>query len=151
MHTLTILVGLPASGKSTFAETLKDDNTVVLSSDAIRLELFGYENDQSNNSLVFTTLYARAKELLQTKNVVIDSTNINREMRAKSLAPFRDMNIQRVAIVFDTPTEICIERDSMRTRTVGRDVIVRFANLYQRPDVSEGFDKIEYKKLSDNR
>ena len=147
MNTLYLLVGLQASGKSTLAQSLKDNNTIVLSSEAIRYELLGDEKDQSNNRLVFSTLYARAKELLKTKNVIIDATNINREMRALCLAPFKDMKIKRVAIVIDTPLEVCIERDSKRQRVVGRDVIIQYANMYEQPELEEGFDEIIYKKV----
>lgn len=39
--TMTMMVGLPASGKSTYArEIAKENNAIVLSSDAIRWELF---------------------------------------------------------------------------------------------------------------
>lgn len=47
---LTVMVGLSGSGKSTIAKTeLADENTVIVSSDAIREELCGAVEDQSKN------------------------------------------------------------------------------------------------------
>jgi len=44
---LIFLVGLSGSGKSTWAEEfIKDNDAELLSSDRLRLELFGDENDQ---------------------------------------------------------------------------------------------------------
>ena len=90
MNTLTLLVGLPASGKSTYAiERLANDSTIILSSDELIKELFCDENCQENNGLVFKTLYKREKEYLQNvKNVVIDATNINLKERRSDLSQF---------------------------------------------------------------
>ena len=133
MNVLTVLVGIPGSGKSTYVEKNKQPNEEVLSSDRIRKELLSGEEDQTNNKLVFDTLYARARDfLLQGKDVVIDATNISVFERKRVLQNFADMKLKRVAIVFETPVEVCIERDEKRKRTVGRDVIEKYARKYQR-------------------
>ena len=144
MQTLTLLVGLPASGKSTYTQQyIAQDGIMVLSSDAIRGELFNDETNQDNNSLVFKTLYSRAREaLIRGDNVIIDATNINIRDRKRVLDNFTDLNIRREAIIFDTPTFICIERDKNRSRTVGKKVIFNMKSRYQRPTKQEGFDKI---------
>lgn len=49
-----MMVGLPGSGKSFTAESIP--NAVVHSSDAIRAEVLGDENDQTQQDLVFQTL-----------------------------------------------------------------------------------------------
>lgn len=146
MNTLTLLIGLPASGKSTYArEHLANDNTIILSSDELRKELLGDENCQDNNELVFKTLYKRAKDYLQNgKNVVIDATNINLKARRSALSHFEKMPIRREAIVFATPFEICIERDKERARTVGEAVIKKFLYRFEVPMKYEGFDIIRF-------
>lgn len=53
MKRLTILVGLAASGKSTVASKMEQKGAIVVSSDAIRKELFGDESVQSNPTKVF--------------------------------------------------------------------------------------------------
>lgn len=60
-----MMVGLPGSGKSTYAKELADEmRAVICSSDAIREELRGDENSQDKNEEVFKILHSRIKECL---------------------------------------------------------------------------------------
>ena len=61
---LIILCGIPGSGKSTYAKTYteRNYNTIHLSSDEIRKELYGDENIQGNPGEVFTLMQKRAVE-----------------------------------------------------------------------------------------
>lgn len=147
--TLTFLIGVPASGKTTYANKfLKNDDTIILSSDDIREEIFKDANNQSNNALVFKTLYERAKQCLSNgKNVVLDSTNTDKNLRKKALEIFKDFDIIKQAIIFETPLEKCIQQDQNRTRKVGENVINKFFNNFSKPTLSEGFDEIKNVKF----
>ena len=148
--TLTLLCGLPASGKSTYAQSRANENTIVLSSDKLRLELLGDECCQTNNELVFNTLHKRAKEyLLNGKNVIIDACNINRKDRHRTLVPFQGMDIYRECLVVPTLPEICLKNDMARSRSVGKEVINKFLYRFEIPMEFEGFDHIEF-ALNDN-
>lgn len=143
MNKLIFLVGLPGCGKSTYANEKLAIDCEIFSSDKIRLELFGDENDQSDNNLVFSTLFQRARDVLKNgKNVVIDATNVDAKERLQALKHFADFNVKRIAIVLDVPIEVCIQRDSKRTRIVGVGVINKFANKFVMPTKDEGFDEI---------
>lgn len=144
MNKLIVLVGLPASGKSTYATMCAEiENTIVLSSDKLRKELLGDESCQTNNQLVFDTLYRRAKQyLIDGYNVIIDATNINMKDRKRTLSNFQGLDIERVAIVLATPIEVCYERDLKRERTVGKDVIDKFVQRFEIPMEYEGFDSV---------
>ena len=143
MSELTLMVGLPGSGKSTYAKSLQNDITIVLYSDAISKELWGDENEQKNKDIVFKTLYKRARNLLLSgKNVIIDATNILKLDRARSLNRFADLNIKRKAIIIDTPIDECIRRNQLRERKVPVSVIREFATKYVEPTLEEGFDEI---------
>ena len=149
MNKLTLMVGLPASGKSTYAKEMADDNTVVLSSDALRKELLGDERCQDDNDIVFKTLYRRAKEcLLEGKDVVIDATNINMKARRRALANFANMDIRREAVVMATPYEVCLKRDKLRERTVGEEVIKKFLYRFEVPMAYEGFSCVAIVKAA---
>jgi predicted kinase len=78
-----MLVGLPASGKSTYAEELANQyNANIHASDSIREELSGDINNQNINDLVFKTLHSRVKEdLTNGKSCIYDATNINYKRR----------------------------------------------------------------------
>lgn len=143
MTTLTLMVGIPGSGKSTYTKTKMDRKSKILSSDAIRKELFGSESDQDHNDVVFSTLHERARQLLiDGKDVVIDATNNNKANRQRTLSHFKDLNIKRRAIVIETPVDVCIKRDSSRFRTVGETVIQEFAESFEYPTKAEGFNDI---------
>lgn len=78
-----MMVGLPGSGKSTYAKELADEmRAIICSSDAIREELCGDENSQDKNEDVFKILHSRIKECLRKGvNVIYDATNINSKRR----------------------------------------------------------------------
>lgn len=151
MTTLTLMVGLPASGKSTYTKTKIDARTKILSSDAIRKELFGFEEDQSHNDIIFSTLYERAiKFLTDGKDVLIDTTNTTVETRKKALSHFANLSIRRRAIVVDTPVETCINQDASRRRNVGKNIILKYAETFTYPTRNEGFDEIVIIKSTDD-
>ena len=139
MNKLYVLVGIPASGKSTYAKSL--NNVAVFSSDEIRKELFGDEKIQAKNWLVFKTLYNRVNNALKTSDALIDATNTKLDDRQKLLTKITEPCV-KVAVVFKTPVEVCISRDKQRARMVGEDIIRRYNDEFVMPSTSEGFDEI---------
>lgn len=78
--TLYTLVGLPACGKSTYC--MNNNDCVIISTDAIRKELYGDESAQTNNAKVYHIAHERiALALASGKNVIFDATNINKKAR----------------------------------------------------------------------
>ena len=78
MVRLIMLCGLPGSGKSTLAKKIssKYDYTIV-SSDAIRKELYGDESIQTDNSKVFRLVQDRIVDCLKNDtSVIFDATNL---------------------------------------------------------------------------
>lgn len=137
-----MLCGLPGSGKSTYAEKLAASGYTVISSDAIRYELFGDENDQSNNGLVFATMRRCMLECFDHgQNVVFDATNINRKDRKETLKVIPSY-VRKICHIIWAPFDLCVEQDNHRARTVGPDVIMRIAKKFQMPYYDEGFDVI---------
>lgn len=65
MSKVIVMSGLPGSGKSAKAKELAVTyNADIVSSDALRLELFGDENDQEHNEEIFTEMKKRVSEKL---------------------------------------------------------------------------------------
>lgn len=139
-----MLVGIPGSGKSTYAKNLiYATNGVHLSSDGIRAELYGDEAIQGNPSEVFEIMHKRTLEALADgNNVIYDATNITRKDRASILSKIPKYVETECHIVW-APIEICIERDSKRERSVGKEVIDKMLKRFQAPYYDEGFDSIE--------
>ena len=141
---LIIMVGLPGSGKSTRAKELAalEKSCEILSSDAIRKELSGSEQDQTQNDIVFKLLYQRMNKLLsEGKSVIIDATNTTLKSRRRILSECKIPCYKEVQLVL-TPTEECMSRDASRERSVGKEVIYKFEASFQCPQYFEGFDAI---------
>ena len=67
-------IGLPGSGKSTIAAAQK--GVTIISSDAIRNELYGDENILGKHNEVFELMLRRTREaLLKGESVCYDATN----------------------------------------------------------------------------
>lgn len=66
---LYMTVGLPGSGKSTWANVQKENN-IVLSSDQLRIEMFGDVNvcDPDHNKLLFEELHRLIKRHIKNGN-----------------------------------------------------------------------------------
>ncbi len=146
MNKLYMMIGLPASGKSTIAKDIaKSEGAIIVSSDEIRKELFGDINDQSNNVKVFEEVINRAKFYLANKyNVIIDATNINYKKRRHLLNSIDNLHGKdRIAILVATPYEECLERNKLRERKVPEKVIKRMYFNFYIPQYYEGFDDIQ--------
>ena len=146
-----MLVGIPGSGKTTYVKEYArtHDNTIHLSSDLIRAELYGDESVQGNPAEVFSLMQKRAVEALKgDKSVLYDATNMTRKDRAGIIAAC-PRYAQVEAHVIWAPIETCIERDANRDRTVGRAVIDKMLKRFQAPYYDEGFDDIKIIKPED--
>ena len=142
MNEFIMMVGLPASGKSTVAKEYGDRGYKVVSSDAIRAELWGDESVQGDPAKVFGLVQARCHTaLLDGQNVVMDATNMNAKKRRSFL---RQMPAcRKICVVMATPFEECVIRDEGRSRNVGIAVMKKMLCSFEMPDYNEGWDRIE--------
>lgn len=141
MTTLHVLVGIPASGKSSWAKSHSE--MTWISSDNIRTELWGSENDQRNPQKVFNEMFKRTVESLRAQcDTIYDATNLNRKRRISFIKEIRKRceNVTIFAHIFATPFETCLERNAARARHVPEDVMVRMYKQFTVPSVAEGFD-----------
>ena len=142
--TLTLLVGAPGTGKTTYAQNyIKVFGGIHLSSDTIRKELYGDESIQGDPGEVFSFMQRRAVEALNNgQSVVYDSTAMTRKDRAGIIAVCPKFAKIECHIVW-APIETCIERDAARERTVGKSVIDRMVKRFQAPYYDEGIHEIK--------
>jgi predicted kinase len=139
-----LLVGVPGSGKTTYAKNYIEKNPAIhLSSDTIRKELYGDESIQGNPAEVFSLMQERAiSALYYGCNVLYDATNITRKDRASIIGICPKFTKVEAHIVW-APIETCIERDIKRERTVGKAVIDKMLKRFQAPYYDEGIDEIK--------
>lgn len=140
---LQMLVGLPGSGKSTYAAQRHEICGIhICSSDAIRAEL-GDVNDQSNNEQVFRILHRRIKELLRNgEPVIYDATNISSKRRRAFIAELKNIDCRKQCIIFRTAYEQCLENNNKRDRKVPSEVIREMYMSWDTPYYFEGWDQI---------
>lgn len=143
--TLILLVGICGSGKTTYAKQYIEthDNTIHLSSDKIRKELWGDEAIQGDNNEVFSLMQSRAINALNFgDNVIYDATNITRKDRSYIIALCPKF-VKIEAHIIWAPIETCIERDAARKRTVGKEVIDKMLKRFQPVYYDEGIHEIK--------
>jgi len=141
---LIVMVGLSGSGKSTKAKELATiHNAQIISSDAIRKELWGDEADQRFPEEVFTTLQKRMRQFLQNgQSVIVDATNLTMKSRRCIMECTRKIPCKKIAYIMATPIYDCKRHDHNRTRQVGDSVIEEQRTHFQVPFPEEGFDEI---------
>ena len=144
MVKLIVLIGLPASGKSLYAEVIAHkEKAVIISSDKMREELYNDVNNQDKNSELFVEINKRIKEnLSKGVSVVYDATNINWKKRRQLLLDVKKYNVYKECLFVATPYELCLKRNNERDRKVPEYVIKKMYKTIYIPQVYEGWDNI---------
>lgn len=126
---LVLLIGPSGAGKSTFART-HFAPTQIVSSDHCRAMVCDDEADQSATGDAFDLLhYITAKRLQNRRLTVVDATNVLAESRRSLLGLTRKFHVLPVAVVFDYPESVCLERNRLRAnRQVPQQVIFNQIN-----------------------
>lgn len=141
MAVLYIMVGPAGTGKSTYAEKLVRDGLVeyIVSSDAIRKELYGSEEEQSGAAEVFRLVEQRVRDgLAKGHNVALDATNLTRKTRSKYIQIAKDNKALVHAICVDVPIKKAKERNAARDRKVPEWVIEDQYSKLKFPSKEEG-------------
>jgi predicted kinase len=136
------MVGLPGSGKSTYA---RDARFPVLSSDAIRLILADDETDQTIHGRVFATLRYLLVQRVEIGRPVtcIDATHLTRTEREPYVKIAKEHRCSLEAVFVNTPLAVCLERNRQRARRVPEEALIAMAAKLQPPMLEEGFARIE--------
>lgn len=126
---MTILRGLPASGKSRLADVLVragKGKTVRVCLDEIRKITSGTKNVKETEENMIRTALQRQE------NVVVDSTNLTEERLDKLKSIAMDCGARvRISTLNVKPSE-CVKRDSLREDKVGRAAIYSYYHKYMK-------------------
>jgi protein phosphatase len=150
--TVYFLLGAQGAGKTTWAAAHAAQlSAVILASDEIRNELEALGTDAtSENERVFALLEARLDVLLaQGKNVLVDATHARRSWREKEVTIARAHGAQTVAIWFDVPLAVCLQRNARKpgTQRWGERIVspefLRAVYLSLEPPTRAEFDEIQ--------
>lgn len=146
MTTVYFMVGIPASGKTTWArENLP--GCAIVSTDAIREELFGTAEGGGHEELVFETAHRRVIEQATSgRDVVYDATNVSPAQRGKLLQKLQESGVdfRAVTIVIDVTPAEALRMQELRGRKVPAAAIYHFHRSLIPPTVEEGFSEVRH-------
>ena len=142
-RTITLTIGIPASGKSTWAKDFvkyKSDNTVRVCRDDYRLMLKQAQMlDPKGESLVTELVNKAIAAAVGSKyDVIVDATNLNLKYLEPQIEYCRKYGDVKFHI-FDISLDKAIERDKNREASVGDKVIRRMWGQY-RSLIDSGYD-----------
>jgi predicted kinase len=158
MSNLTVLVGIPGCGKTTWATTFRPfgykSPYAHISSDAIREELTGDVNSQERNDEVFNLFRERIRQALgMGVDVIADATHLTSRSRDETRALARKPGAALGApadivhaVVFANPMQ-ALRQNRTRDRVVPEHVMFRMLDRYEqtlRDIPHEPFDTITY-------
>jgi predicted kinase len=148
MTTLLLLIGLPASGKSTLAKQLLAEcpQRLLVSTDAIREKIFGNEAVQGSWLFIWQEVQRQFQQAIAAYTTAIyDATNAQRRHRREVISRGRDLGFTNITgIWIDTPVWLCLARNKQRKRQVPEEVIFRMHRQLRDapPSVIEGLDRL---------
>ncbi|KAI3697999.1 hypothetical protein L6452_31108 [Arctium lappa] len=167
---LIMMVGLPASGKTTWAERWVNDHPekryILLGTNLaldqmkvpglLRKQNYGERFDRlmDRATAIFNTLLTRASKT--ARNFIIDQTNVYKSARKRKLKPFA--NFQKIAVVVFPWPEDLNARSEKRFREMGKEVPAEAVNEMlanfvlpkskDMPGTDEYFDQVIYVELN---
>lgn len=145
---ILILIGIPASGKSTWAKEYvrKNANYVRVNRDDFRKMLKNAQMCENKIEDMITGLVLQTIEtsLMKKLHVIVDNTNLKRKYIDEIIEKFKytaDIDYQ----IFDISLNKAIERDNAREDKVGEGVIKKMYESYK--VLTDSFDFQPIKKI----
>ena len=135
---------MPGGGKSTFAQQLNKQipDSVIISTDAIRLRLYGDEKIQGNwNDIEEAAIEQIRLAIAYNQTAIYDATNVRLAWRNSILNRVSDLNCEWIAWWIKTPVNVCKYLNKRRLRQVPYRVIyIYYDDLKESPPtLDEGF------------
>ena len=150
MNRLIVLSGVPGSGKSYFSNALREDkekHVYIISSDQIRKEICGNQQDLSQDTLVWKIFYSLVKTYSEDKDgiVILDATNAKKEYRLDLIKPYRRLYDEIDLIVFHIDKDLVIKQNKEREFPIPEDALLKLIDAFEMPGEAERefFDHID--------
>lgn len=140
------MVGVPGSGKSTYAKKFLS-RALRISLDDLRLMLTGRTFVARLEPLIVeagvaVTDAVAGYAVARRHDVVYDATNVTVGRRAPLIERARHFGLVPVAVYVEVPLDVALTRNNSRPFPVPTDVVESFYRRLQVPTVGEGFDEV---------
>lgn len=131
-----LLIGIQATGKSTFCRSYFYDTHIRLNLDMLKT--------RHRETLLF-------KACIEAKQpFVVDNTNLTVEERARYIVPAKAAGFAITGYYFQSIVRDSVQRNEGRAERVPEKGILGAAGKLQRPTYAEGFDKLYYVRIAAN-
>ncbi len=149
-----MLIGIPGSGKSTFAKTL----SATLKCDIASTDKVRKDNPKWKEEQVWPEVYRLCAEALKDgKDIIFDATNITPKVRERFVSEVEKYGVKMVmgAYYFNTSKEECFSRVVERNKLADSlflppEVVYSYGEKIVFPTLEEGFcfiKTIEFGKI----
>ncbi len=151
MPTVYLTVGPPASGKTTFVSWHlispgKVGANYVLNPDGLLYAGAEYQWTKGRVGRAWHAIKVDYHRFLDARrDIVVDATFAERRDRQPYIEPARVAGYRIVALCFEVPLSVCIERDKERQehgKSVGEEIVRRYVETLEPPSLDEGFDEV---------
>jgi predicted kinase len=155
MKTCYLMVGLPASGKSTFVESMKTQNTFVYSTDSY------LDNKATELGLVYDDVFADYIDeatqnmnrgvdvaIRENRNIIWDQTNLGVKKRSKIIRRMTNAKYDVCCICFDIPkasSDFFEWERRLKNRpgkTIPPFILENMIDTYVEPSIEEGYSGV---------
>ena len=148
MKKLVLMMGVPGSGKSTYARNVLKYGDIYISRDEIRYSILTDEDDYfaKENEVIKTFIQYIDEALIDTQyqgKVYADATHLSPKSRAQVLNQLKNKN--KVSVIYlDVPLNIILARNAQREgrALVPENVIRRMYKSIILPTKAEGIEKL---------
>lgn len=131
---LVLLIGIPATGKSTFARERLFATHVRLNRDMLKTA--------HRERVLFDACLSTSTAL------VVDNTNVTRAERARFIDPARSAGFRVRGFFFESKVRDALTRNEARGRPVPDVAVLGRSGELELPSFSEGFDELCFVRLS---
>ena len=137
--TVTMLCGLPGSGKDTYIRRYLDQP--VLSLDDLRRSHGISPTDKKGNGQVIQLGKEQARVYLRAKtSFTFNATNITRDMRARWIGLFTEYKAHVRIVYIEVPYRTLLKQNANRPHPVPTAVLERLLGKLEMPDVREAHE-----------
>ena len=133
---------MPGSGKSYFSSALKKaikKHVYIVSSDELRYNILGNQQDLSEDDLIWRIFYELVKVYSIDKNgtVILDATHSKKIYRLDNIAQFKSLYDQIDLICFRLDKELVLSQNKDRDNPIPKENLLKLIEQFEMPDDEE--------------